>query len=66
LIVSSEPAGARVLVNGREVGVTPLALHDVAAGSRVVRVEADGYDPWSAAVRVVADQETQVSVTLRR
>jgi hypothetical protein len=66
LVVSSEPSGARVMLNGRPVGVTPLALHELPAGSRVVRVEADGYEPWSAAVRVVADQETQVTAALRR
>jgi hypothetical protein len=66
LTVASEPAGARVLLNGQPVGVTPLVLRGLPAGSRVVRVEADGYHSWSAAVRVVADQDTQVHATLRR
>lgn len=66
LVVVSEPPGARVLVNGSVVGSTPLALDRVAVGSRVVRVEADGYEPWSAAVRVVANEQTHVTAVLTR
>jgi len=66
LAIASEPAGARVFVNGRAVGVTPIELSDLSAGSRVVRIEADGYQAWSSAVRVVADQQTRVSATLQR
>jgi len=66
LFVVSEPAGARVFVNGRLVGETPLDLHDVPVGSRVVRVEADGYEAWATAIRVVANQQTRINAALRR
>jgi hypothetical protein len=37
--VSSSPTGARVLVDGKARGVTPLVLTDLSAGSHVVELE---------------------------
>lgn len=53
-------------INGRLVGATPLVLDDLPAGSCVVRIEANGYQPWSTAARVVAERENHVSATLLR
>jgi hypothetical protein len=64
LAIDSSPAGAKVFVNGWPVGSTPLLLNDVPAGSCVVRIEADGYQTWSSAVRVVADEQSRITVTL--
>jgi hypothetical protein len=61
LLVDSDPAGARVTLNGTAVGTTPLTLADVPIGSKALRVEADGHQPWSSLVRIVANQETRVS-----
>jgi hypothetical protein len=66
LAIDSDPPGGRVSVDGRVVGATPIVLKDVPAGSHVVRVESNGYAPWSAAARVVADQQTRVIATLQR
>jgi hypothetical protein len=46
------------------VGVTPLALNGIRAGTRVVRVEATGFERWSAAARVVANQQTRITAHL--
>ena len=62
--IDSIPPGARVLVDGRGVGSTPLVLEDVPAGTRLVRVEADGYPVWAWTVRVVANQRSRVTVKL--
>jgi hypothetical protein len=50
---SSKPGGARVLVNGVEVGETPM-LWDVPEGSSSVQVEyrLDGYEPLSFRARM--------------
>jgi hypothetical protein len=64
LAVSSRPEGAEVLMNGAPVGHTPMVLGSVPAGSHAVVVRQDGYVSWSASVRVVADQRTQVSPNL--
>jgi hypothetical protein len=39
LVVNSNPAGSKVLLDGRERGVTPLTLTDVAAGAHLVTIE---------------------------
>jgi serine/threonine-protein kinase len=44
LTVESEPAGARVFVDGTPVGVTGLRTR-LARGVRLIRVERDGYEP---------------------
>jgi hypothetical protein len=55
-----------VFVGGTAVGTTPIVLKDLPIGSRVVRLEAAGYQVWSSAVRVVANQQTQVTAILYR
>jgi hypothetical protein len=63
--VESQPAGAQVAVDGRPVGVTPLAGWALAAGSHVVRIDLDGYERWSAAIQVVADKTVNVVTNLQ-
>ena len=41
LIVKSEPAGAQVLVDGKERGVTPFTIEDVPFGSHTVVLQSD-------------------------
>jgi hypothetical protein len=65
LVVNSRPSGARVFLNGRSVGRTPLVLRNQTAGSRAVRVALDGYEPWSSAVQVIADTETHLRAELK-
>ncbi len=66
LTVESEPAGATVFINQERVGETPLKLPDLRAGSRVVWVESEGYQRWSAGVLVPADKTTHLNVKLLR
>jgi PEGA domain len=65
LVVNSRPSGALVSLNGRSVGRTPLVLRNQPAGSRAIRVDLDGYEPWSSAVQVVADTETRLRAELK-
>lgn len=65
LAVSSSPQGAQVFVNGVSVGATPLLLSDLPVGSRVVRVELEGHERWSSAVRIVANERTLAMAELR-
>ena len=66
LMLYSGPPGARAFVDGRAVGSTPVVLSGLPVGSRVVRLEAEGYQTWSAAIRVIANQQTRVTATLYR
>jgi hypothetical protein len=64
LAVESRPAGARVFVDGRVSGTTPLVLPRVAAGSHVVRVERDGYRRWSSKVLVASGRRAHLTASL--
>lgn len=66
LVVESAPGGASVFVNQQFVGVTPLVLPRVRAGSYAVLVSADGYERWSRAIQVVTNRRTIVAPELRR
>lgn len=64
LVVTSEPQGADVSVDGVPHGRTPLAITNLNVGSRVVRLELPGHQRWSWAVSVVANRQTPVAVRL--
>jgi formylglycine-generating enzyme required for sulfatase activity len=53
--VTSEPAGAEVLVDGRPIAVTPAVL-ELTAGEREIELRLPGYNAWQQQVRVFADQ----------
>src|SRR6185436_7583139 len=50
LTVESRPAGARVFIDGRLAGTTPLTLADVPAGEHALHLDHDGYRRWSSAI----------------
>jgi hypothetical protein len=54
LIVMSQPTGAAVYLNDKQVGRTPLTLPSIAPGAYRVRLELDGYAIWSSPVRIEA------------
>jgi hypothetical protein len=64
LTLTSSPEGAQVVLNGKVVGQTPVVLNDLPVGSRAIVVRRDGFSPWSASVRVIANQRTTVRATL--
>lgn len=65
LVIYSYPPGAQVTVDGQIVGYTPLAVTQVRVGSRLVRVEAAGFERWSTAARVVANRQTRLTAQLQ-
>ena len=66
VFVDSRPRGARVSINGRAVGVTPVLVPDVRVGTHVVRLELPDHRIWSAPTTVVAGQEKRVTGSLER
>jgi PEGA domain-containing protein len=63
LIAKSEPAGAKVLVDGRERGVTPLTIEDVAFGSHTVVLKSDK-GSVQRTVKIAADRDAVVSESI--
>lgn len=53
--VSSEPAGAKLFVDGEERGVTPLTTQ-VLAGNHPVELRMEGFKSWTTDVQVKANE----------
>lgn len=66
LYVDSRPRGARVILDGRQVGTTPMQIGDVRAGTHVVRLELADHQTWTTSARVVAGQVLRVTGSLER
>jgi serine/threonine protein kinase len=66
IYVDSRPRGARVFVDGKAVGTTPVSVADIAIGSHVVRLEMPDHRSWSAVTRVSAGRQERVTGSLER
>jgi hypothetical protein len=64
LLVRSTPPGARVLVDGRDRGRTPVTVGNLSRGAHSVRVIRDGYEPDEREVTVTSVQRAH-SMTVR-
>ena len=62
--VDSRPRGARVLIDGKAVGTTPLSIPEVSIGSHVVRLELADHRPWTRSVSVTAGETARVTGSL--
>ena len=52
ILVASSPPGAKVYLDGKEQGVTPVALTGLMQGDYRVRVESPGFASWATKVQV--------------
>ncbi len=66
LSIESRPAGARVFLDNRLVGTTPLAVSNVPVGSAAVRIEQDGYQSWTSTVQITSGEQSRVGASLDR
>ncbi len=66
LYVDSRPRGARVFLDGKEIGTTPMQAGDIRAGAHVVRLELKDHRTWTASTNVVAGEVTRVTGSLER
>jgi hypothetical protein len=62
--IDSRPPGARVFVDGKAIGVTPLRVPEVAIGAHTVRIELTGYKTLTTTVQVTAGQPAKLNVSL--
>jgi hypothetical protein len=64
VVAVSRPLGARVMVDGRYVGVTPVRVPHVAPGRHQIRLELSGYRTVTVPVVVSGGQEARAAATL--
>jgi hypothetical protein len=62
--VSSSPSGAQVFLDDVYMGITPVTLPSVSAGSHILLLKNPGYADWQATIMVQASQTTPVSATM--
>jgi serine/threonine protein kinase len=66
LFVDSRPRGARVFVDDKPVGVTPLQLKDLSTGDHSVRLELVDHQTWRTTTSVAPGRQARVSGSLER
>jgi hypothetical protein len=57
--ISTAPAGATVLVDGQEAGLTPADV-EIASGDHDIELRLTGYNAWASKVLVAANQPQQL------
>jgi diacylglycerol kinase family enzyme len=63
--VKSEPANARIFLDGKEIGTTPDVIRSTVSGSHEVELKLDRYEVWSKRVTIEEDKEKTLSAVLR-
>ena len=66
LVIESRPPGARVFLDGRDVGVTPLSIADVPPGQHRIRIEMTGFNPWVTTTEIKAGAHSRVAASLEQ
>ncbi|MDB6113512.1 MAG: Serine/threonine-protein kinase PknB [Lacunisphaera sp.] len=61
--IRSTPAGGRVILNGREVGTTPLTLTDMKFGDYRLDILRDGYENYADKISANKDVLLEVALT---
>jgi hypothetical protein len=64
LVIESRPAGARVVIDGREHGRTPVTVPSLPPGDYAVAISLTGYQPITTSTRVEPGARARVAVSL--
>lgn len=64
--VLSEPSGAVVKVDGKQVGTTPFILNEVLIEDHRIEVSKDGYEPYTATFTLSHNQHLPLNYTLQK
>ena len=62
--ISSNPPGAQVYIDNAYVGITPVNISSVQAGTRAFLIKQAGYADWQVSEPVHSGQTTQIAATL--
>jgi PKD repeat protein len=64
VIITSNPPGANVYLDGKSSGTTPVTLQNVNPGTRTILLTMQGYSDASRTIEVTAGSQNQISVDL--
>lgn len=65
LKIETTPTGAKVLISGKEAGITPLQLTNVRIGDRDITIQKDGYITESRTVKISQFTPAELIITLK-
>lgn len=65
LVVTSEPPGARLLLNGADRGNTPCTVDRIREGDCRVELLLEGYEPYIRELRLAAGQTESLNIVLK-
>ena len=63
---ASRPPGARVILDGKDVGLTPFTMSRAAPGNHTIALRLAGYRPWTTSITVEAGKPLRVTASLER
>ena len=66
VVVDSSPPGARIRIDGRDLGPTPLTVRQMRPGTHTIELRMPGYKPWSQRLTVAAGDNRRITATLER
>jgi len=65
-LIESTPAGARISIDGRDLGPTPLMVRQLRPGTHTLELRLPGYRLWSQRLTVAAGDSRKIMATLER
>ena len=66
VLIESVPPGARIRIDGRDLGPAPLTVRQMRPGTHTLELRLPGYRPWSQRITVAAGDRRQITATLER
>ncbi|MFA5221131.1 MAG: PEGA domain-containing protein [Methanoregula sp.] len=64
LSINTSPAGAQVMIDGANVGISPLTISNLPADSHTVNVSYPGYTSQEQTVTVIENQTKEITIVL--
>jgi len=63
--INSVPSDATILINGKEIGTTPVNITDPDPGAYLVEVRMDGYETWNESIDIKPGKEITITADLK-
>lgn len=64
LSIVTNPVGCNVFINGELKGITPYENANIAVGTYTVRIEKEGYLPYTTDVTIKKGEKTEININL--
>ncbi|MDP6525877.1 MAG: PEGA domain-containing protein [Kiritimatiellia bacterium] len=64
IVLTSDPEGARAIVNGIDRGATPCTIDRIPEGESSIEIKLDGYEAYKRTVRLATGESQELEVVL--